>query len=231
MLSVFLLAIFGCATSPDPDLVKLQSQAAALDPVAQRRLGARYDFGHGVKQDYRVAAMWYERAADQGDAIAQNNLGGLYLNGLGVATNVTKAVELFKKSAEKGFDMAQNTLGALYDTGVGVEQNGAEANVWHTRAAEQGNPVAMYNLGINYGKGFGVAQDQTESYKWIYLASIYMEFSHSTRDKSRVNHSLQGLENRLPKDVIAEGRKRAKEWELEIRKARPKMSNSQSLSK
>jgi len=231
MLSIFLLAIFGCATSPYPDLETVQSQAQAGDPIAQRRLGDRYDFGHGVKQDYREAAKWYEKAAEQGDAIAQNNLGSQYLYGLGVTTNPTKAVELFNKSAAQGYVLAQNTLGGLYDIGLGVEQNGAEANLWYARAAEQGNPNAMYNLGINSGKGFGVAQDLVEFYKWTYLASIYAEFSHDKQATLRISRSLEDLENRLPKEVVAEGRKRAKEWELNIRKARQKKSDSQSLSK
>ena len=34
--------------------------------------------------DYVVAAKWYRKAADQGDAKAQNTLGAMYYHGLGV---------------------------------------------------------------------------------------------------------------------------------------------------
>jgi TPR repeat protein len=46
---------------------------------AQTRLGAMYDNGNGVAQDYAEAVKWYRKAADQGYADAQNRLGLMYL--------------------------------------------------------------------------------------------------------------------------------------------------------
>ncbi|WP_396631480.1 tetratricopeptide repeat protein, partial [Lysinibacillus sp. D4A3_S15] len=37
------------------------------DASAQYNLGARYNHGQGVKKDYTLAKMWYERAAAQND--------------------------------------------------------------------------------------------------------------------------------------------------------------------
>jgi TPR repeat protein len=42
---------------------------------AQFLLGAMYDNGQGVPQNYKTAVKWYTLAAKQGDALAQFNLG------------------------------------------------------------------------------------------------------------------------------------------------------------
>ena len=43
-----------------------------------------YSLGKGVPQDDKVAAQWFTRAAEQGDADAQYNLGVMYAKGKGV---------------------------------------------------------------------------------------------------------------------------------------------------
>ena len=46
-----------------------------------------YENGLGVDKDTSEAAVWYRKAADQGDADAQLKLGGLYKEGLVVEMN------------------------------------------------------------------------------------------------------------------------------------------------
>ena len=48
---------------------------------AQYNLGAMYDNGEGVEQDFKEAVKWYRKAAEQGQVYAQSNLGGMYANG------------------------------------------------------------------------------------------------------------------------------------------------------
>jgi TPR repeat protein len=43
-----------------------------------------YSAGVGVVRDDSVAAMWYQKAADQGYAPAQNRLGYAYLKRIGL---------------------------------------------------------------------------------------------------------------------------------------------------
>ena len=45
---------------------------------AQRMLGAIYEKGVQVDQNYSEAAHWYEMAAEQGDAYSQFDIGRLY---------------------------------------------------------------------------------------------------------------------------------------------------------
>lgn len=49
-------------------------------PDAQERLGTQYF----EQKDYAAALVWYQKAANQGNADAQNDLGWLYQHALGV---------------------------------------------------------------------------------------------------------------------------------------------------
>ena len=77
-------------------------------------LGALYEHGRGVAQDYAKAREWFEKAAASGDARAMTSLGALYEYGRGVAQNDAKAREWFDKAAAKGkaTAMLQYTLAA-----------------------------------------------------------------------------------------------------------------------
>ena len=73
------------------DWKALQAKGQAGDASAQFSLGYMYDQGHGVPQDYSLAAAWYRKAAEQGNPLAQNNLGILYYNGHGVPLDYAEA--------------------------------------------------------------------------------------------------------------------------------------------
>jgi uncharacterized protein len=68
---------------------------------AQTRLGAMYDNGNGVAQDYGEAIKWYRKAADQGYAEAQNRLGLMYYDGNGVPKDYVQAYKWFSLAASK----------------------------------------------------------------------------------------------------------------------------------
>jgi uncharacterized protein len=53
--------------------------------TAEIRLASIYFWGgHGVRPDPTQAAVWYRKAADQGNALAQAHLGLIYEHGYGV---------------------------------------------------------------------------------------------------------------------------------------------------
>ncbi len=73
----------GTAGHSAAHLSRLHEDAQQGSPLAQYLLGAFYQLGEAVPQDYTEAANWYERAADQGLAVAQFALGALYARGEG----------------------------------------------------------------------------------------------------------------------------------------------------
>jgi TPR repeat protein len=58
-----------------------------------------FETGRGVPQNYTEAAMWYRRAAEQGDSLAQYSLGLLYDKGQGVPRDIVEAGKWLNLSA------------------------------------------------------------------------------------------------------------------------------------
>ena len=95
---------------------------------AQTRLGAMYDNGNGVAQDYAEAIKWYRNAADQGYAEAQNRLGLMYYDGNGVPKDQCASVQMvqprcvqirgFTGPASRGRNPEQRPSGRENDTGT-----------------------------------------------------------------------------------------------------------------
>ena len=178
------------------------------DAEAQSNLGWMYFFGYGVPRDKIEAAkwirkaaekgvpqddvlnindvlmeVWYEKAAEQGDAEAQWELGLLYyhgqdtpyhksnFHGKGAPQDYKKAAKWFQKAAEQGDVGAQHYLGTLYYHGQGVPKNYKEAVKWFRKAAEQGLTLMQLYLGLIYAEGGGgVPKNDIEAYAWFLLA-------------------------------------------------------------
>ncbi len=85
----------------------LRPLASQGDAGAQSVLGAMYDKGKGITQDYKEAVKWYRLAAKQGYAAAQNNLGVMYVMGKGVTQDYVRARMWFNLSARKGDEDAK----------------------------------------------------------------------------------------------------------------------------
>ena len=65
-----------------------------------------------------MAAIWFRRAAEQGDAIAQLNLGELYESGRGVSRDRVEAWRWYSYAARQGNDWARNrrvSIAAQFD--------------------------------------------------------------------------------------------------------------------
>ena len=86
---------------------KRQRTRATCPPF---NLGALYDNGLGVEQDYAKAREWYEKAADKGNAYAQFKIGRAHENGLGVTQDYAKAMAWYQKAADQGHAAAKARL-------------------------------------------------------------------------------------------------------------------------
>ncbi|QVQ25822.1 caspase family protein [Achromobacter deleyi] len=94
----------------EPRLDALIARARAGDVVAMTTLGLVAENGDHVEQSYKAAALWYQRAADQGFAPAQTYLGELAGMGRGVPKNYNVAERLFREAAEAGHRRAALNL-------------------------------------------------------------------------------------------------------------------------
>jgi S1-C subfamily serine protease len=127
-------------------IAELKANAEKGDADAQFNLGAIYDEGKDVAQNYAEAVKWFRKAAEQGDARAQNNLGSYYAKGYGVAKDDTEAVKWYRKAAVQGNAVAQYDFAACLWNGDGIPVDFVEAYKWCNLASAQGYDRAKETL-------------------------------------------------------------------------------------
>jgi TPR repeat protein len=145
------------------DISQLEVNAQSGDAAAQVSLGVRYYNSQGGDNDFVKAAMWFQKAAAQGNIYGQYDLGLCFLNGRGVQADAVRGAELVTQAAQKGYAQAQFYLGILFNTGHGVVQNETKAIEWYRKAAEQGHAGAQFNMGCIYGGSPGTGADVARS--------------------------------------------------------------------
>jgi TPR repeat protein len=135
---------------------------------AQLQLGMFYLNGRGVKADPKKAAIWFKKAAAQGNHPAEHELGEIYLFGKGVKRSQPEAVRWYQKAVDGGFALSQYALGniILIDRGEGVPKNTTEGARLLTLSAEQGYPLAQCLLAQCYENGDGLEPSLDKSLYW-----------------------------------------------------------------
>ncbi|MBV8851096.1 MAG: SEL1-like repeat protein [Methylobacteriaceae bacterium] len=152
-------------------LAGLQSLAVTGDVGAQYELGARYAEGRAIPRDPKLAAQWFEKAANQGLAAAQYRMGSMYEKGIGVTKDLNISKTWYKRAADAGNIRAMHNLAVLIAEGTDGKPDYAAAADWFKRAAEFGVRDSQYNLAILYARGLGVSQNLVQSYVWFTLAA------------------------------------------------------------
>lgn len=153
----------------------------AADPAnpqwaeATEQIGHAYFYGDevaGVEQDQQLAAQYFERAADAGDAHAQANYGLMLANGVGTPQNNASAFSYFQAAAKQGNAFAHYGLGAMYLVGSApVGKNETLAVLYFEKAAELGYNEAHTYLGSAYLHGRGVVRNNSKAFEHFSLAA------------------------------------------------------------
>ena len=149
---------------------ELNSLGDAGNMSAQIMLGALYNKGGAVERNDKMAASWFEKAANQGNAEAQYQLGHLYENSQ-LPKDYKLAANWYHKAAQQGSVKAQARLGVFYGEGMGVSKNTNEALLWSGKAALQGNVDAQFWLGLLYKLGDSIPQNDTLARGWLTKAA------------------------------------------------------------
>lgn len=131
----------------DKDAVQwLDLAAKDGHPVAQFRLGERYERGLGVAVDPVRAASLFLAAARGGHAQAMARIAADYAAGAGVKQDYTEAARWFSKAAQYGLSDPQFNLAVLYEQGKGVPQSFPNAYKWYAIAAAHGDAEARTRM-------------------------------------------------------------------------------------
>lgn len=127
------------------ELFEIVEDALEGNSYAQLRLGDCFYNGVGVNVDYKKAAFWYEKVAEEYERV-QYNLGVCYYS----EQDYEKARLWFEQSAEQGCAKAQFELGRCYEKGKGVIANREKSLYWYTKSAEHGDNKARISLAYLY---------------------------------------------------------------------------------
>lgn len=135
-------------------VANVRKRAEQGDAASQTILGFWYYNGfESIKQDYKQAVSWWDKAAKQNNADAIANLGYCYYRGQGVNPDSTYAFKLFESAASRG-----------------------SANVipmHHQLAKEQKSVFSALLLEDIYKKGIGTKKDMQKADEYLAMAASY----------------------------------------------------------
>ena len=151
--------------------LSLRLAAAKGDPSAQFDVGAKLAEGQRATPNYKEAAKWYQRSADQGFVQSQYRLGTLYERGLGLKADQSRAQAWYQRAAERGNVKAMHNLAVMSANQSKGSPDYTVAARWFTAAAERGLADSQFNLAVLHENGLGVEQDLKQSYKWLAIAA------------------------------------------------------------
>jgi TPR repeat protein len=159
------------------------------------------------RADFNQAAVWFEKAAMQGNATAQRNLGYLYKNGEGVTRNTTQMLSWFTNAAMQNDARSAYELGNIYRFGVLVPKNFKAAARWYAVAAEHGSIAGQGELASAYAVGDLLPQDHVKAWQWflIFLA-------HDRHEAVYSYNTLLQLRTTMPPDQLLAARLAARNW-------------------
>jgi localization factor PodJL len=184
--------------------LSLRLAAANGDPSAEFEVGVRLAEGQGTPQNFKEAAKWYGRSADQGFAPAQYRLGALYERGLGLKVDRALASAWYRRAADQGNVKAMHNLAVLSANQTDQAPDYTTAAQWFEQAASRGLADSEFNLAILYENGLGVKRDLKEAFMWISLAA-----RNKDADAVRRRDILRG---KLTADEMAAAKRMIAAW-------------------
>ena len=159
--------MFSSPPGSDPEIASPQTDYG--DAEVQFGMGLKFASDPGAAQDYRQAAEWYHKAAEQNHSLAQFNLGVMYAQGQGVTRDAVQSAVWFGKAARSGDAGAQYHLGdschraSIVQLSAEASESRIEAYKWYRLAAVQGygnSIMAWSNLTRSMTQADVVAGDQ-----------------------------------------------------------------------
>ena len=165
-LTILVLVSAGNAFAGDVNIAQIQAAAARGKVPQEVKLAGAYFVGRGVQQNLKMAAYWYEKAAEHGDPVAENEIGYMYQAGIGVSQDPARGCRWYQLAAASGLISAKVNLGVAYFWGSGVPKDTALATELFREAANKGSGAAATYLGDLYYLGIGLDQNRAAGERW-----------------------------------------------------------------
>src|ERR1700730_5519374 len=164
----------------EADIIAEKLRLGPNDPYAWFDIGDWYSNGeHGLEKSARDAAVWYLKAAEQGNNLAERRLGEMFEFGEGVAPDHEKALEWIRKADVFG-PYAALSIAKKHEGGRGYPKDLKRAAEWYLLGADRGFAEAQNELGEFYEACGG--QYLAEALRWYHEAAASMPSSNSNTD-------------------------------------------------
>ncbi|HHF3175676.1 TPA: tetratricopeptide repeat protein [Vibrio alginolyticus] len=135
----------------------------------------------------------------------------LYGDMLAWGVCVEKDVELglyyIENAAHQGLTAALEQIGRYYSRGTLVQQDKERAIPYLREAASMGNLNARIHLAELLLRDYGSPLDYEDAYRWLYNS-----VTADKRQHKRITVLRNGLEQRMPQNVIARAKRRDTFW-------------------
>ncbi|PSW10468.1 sel1 repeat family protein [Photobacterium sanctipauli] len=127
--------------------------------------------------------------------------------GVCVERDVELGVHYMQSAAHQGSPAALEQLGRYYSRGTLVQQDKERAIPYLREAAAMGNVAARIQLAELLLSDYGSPLDFEDAYRWLYNT-----VTANQQDHRQIARLRQGLENRMPANVIARAKRRDTFW-------------------
>jgi TPR repeat protein len=235
---------WGVAQDPAEAVRWYERAADGGEPNAQFNVAAAILAGSKAKEDAPRAIRLLSQAAVHGVVAGMFTLGRVYEEGTVVPANDILAFRWYRAAAANDHEGAMSNLARmLIQRGLGPEAD-AEAVRWLEAAAEKLDPSALFNLAVLRERGIIVEQDKAAALA-AYKQSAELGFApaqlglamllaSSTSRDDQLNAAAwgilareqdaklegEGILERLPDTIVAEGRFKAEALRQEIARTR-----------
>jgi hypothetical protein len=163
---VWVLCAAGAAAQATSFDAGLLARANGGDATAQVSAGEQFAKAAGAngdpdeaKEQWKKAAEWYRKAAEQGDVAGEIHLGDSYRDGRGVPRDQAQAAQWYQKAAEQGDAGAQGMLAMMYAFGQGLPQSDVDAYFWLDVAASVESPKQQQYIANRQNIGTRITAD------------------------------------------------------------------------
>ncbi|EOB4246471.1 flagellar protein MotX [Vibrio metschnikovii] len=177
----------------EAELIKLIEQNQHLERLKADRCQLVEDI---VARATRISLPAYEFL--YGDMLAW---------GVCVEQDVELGLYYMENAAHQGLASALEQLGRYYSRGTLVQQDRERAIPYFREAAAMGNLNARIHLAELLLRDHGSPLDYEDAYRWLYNSVTADQRTHN-----RITLLRQGLEMRMPENIIARAKRRGSFW-------------------
>jgi TPR repeat protein len=165
------LRLGDCATNATAPSAALSRASAAASVESESPSEAATGLDRAIAfcraGNYDSAFVYFNGAADEGNAEAMAFLGIAYVSGEGTKPDTLKGMDWLERAGKGKRDpRAMNALGVMYENDEGMAGRYRWARHWYEKSAESGFADAMRNLARHYRTGLGIPRNDSLALFW-----------------------------------------------------------------